>query len=399
MKPGLSVGLQAELRWRVGQEHLIRLGAGQIGVFATPWMIYLMELAARQALGPYLEATEESVGVKVEAEHLAATPAGEEVRAVARVVKVDERLIHFQIEAFDEHERIGTCNHVRAVIGLEKFARKLSGKKKVSAHAEAAMPPSSSSIKVELKDKIAFVTLAREAKLNVIDPDMTETLLGLADWMEAHPAECRVMILTGAGKAFCAGNDLKQIESMNADARSAWNQRQIQLMEKLATLPQPLIAAVNGFALGGGFVLASACDIRIASRNAEFGLPEVTNGWPPSFGLPQVLALVPAAACWRLVLTGETLSAAQALELGIISEVHAPNLLLAAAEKLARKLLAKPAVGLRETRKLLRATHLSQQGSVERLTHDAYLRSLGSPDAAESLAAFREKRAPKFKAN
>jgi enoyl-CoA hydratase/carnithine racemase len=155
-------------------------------------------------------------------------------------------------------------------------------------------------IQVELANPIAYVTLNRPQQLNAVNVQMTEDLERLVAWLKDHPAEVRVVILRGAGKAFCAGDDVKELPTLTIDQARALSLRQARVYLDFERLPQPIIAAIDGVAFGGGCVAAYSCDFRIATHHAQFGMPEILLGWPPGYGISQLTALVGKARALHL---------------------------------------------------------------------------------------------------
>ena len=283
MKTGLSVGQEAELDLLVGSSEIIRL-RGTTPVFSTPSMINLMEHAARKALAPYLEDHEESVGANVTVDHLAGTPIGKHVRAVAKVTAIDRALVDFEITAFDEQEQIGRGTHRRAVVKLEKIRKRLSEKEpRVNTTLDPNKLPAFQSLKVEEKGASVEVTLNRPNRLNAIDAQTTHELVALTEWLEIAQDRIRVVILKGEGKTFCAGDDVKETSGLDKQEILKLNVERTTYCRRIANLPQIFIAAIHGHCLGGGFMLAAACDFRCAAHGTKFGLPEIKLGWPPAY--------------------------------------------------------------------------------------------------------------------
>jgi enoyl-CoA hydratase/carnithine racemase len=172
--------------------------------------------------------------------------------------------------------------------------------------------------------------------------------------------------------------------------------RQANLYLAFERLPQPIMAVVNGVAFGGGCVAAMSCDFRLASHAARFAMPEITLGWPPGYGIAQLTALVGKARALELCLWGEPINARQAHEWGLINEVVPSAMLSKRASALARRLIELPAQAVRDTKRLVHA----DEGQLPKVTHradtEAYLRCLELPDAQEGMAAFAEKRKPRF---
>ena len=407
MRSGLLPGLTASLQWQATPERTIHLAADQqqsAVVFSTPSMINLMEHAARDLLRPYLDPGEESVGVTVQIEHLAATPLGAIVTAEARVTAVEGKLIDFEVTARDAFDTIGRGTHRRAIIGVEKFASRL--REKTAKLSEAAMLPIDvtpqlgelpklATLLVSVSGAIATVTLNRPQKLNAVNVQMTADWEQVNSWLAGH-REIRVVIVTGAGPAFCAGDDVPEVGTLSLEIARDLSHRQARLYLAWERLPQIFIAALQGPALGGGCVAAYSCDFRIAAHGAHLGMPEIKLGWPPGYGIAQLTALVGKARTLDLCLTGRQITASQGLEYGLVHEVVPANRVLPAAKELAAQLLALPAEALRETKRLVHADEGVTPQQAYLAETASYIRCLELPDAQEGIAAFREKRAAKF---
>ncbi len=407
MKPGLKVGTSGTLDLIVGGSDVIHLGSSQpvsTLVFCTPSMINLMEHAAREALRPFLDDSEESVGVNVVVEHLAATPINSVVRAEARVTAIEGRLVDFEIVTFDEQEQIGRGTHRRAVIQVERFVSKLI--EKTSKLNRGVIVPSLieanraelsplKTLVVERDGPIVTVTLNRTAKLNAVDRQMTTDFEQLNSWLAGH-SEIRIVILTGSGEAFCAGDDVKEVGTLELAEATKLSHRQASLYLAWERLPQIFIAAVNGVAFGAGCVCAYSCDFRIAAHSARFAMPEVKLGWPPGYGLAQLTALIGKARSLELCLTGKQITAQQAEQYGLVHDVVPQLRVIPAARELATQLLKQPAEALRLTKRLLHADEGTQSKQAFLADTAAYIHCLGQKDAQEGIAAFNEKRSPKY---
>ncbi|HEY2995659.1 MAG TPA: enoyl-CoA hydratase/isomerase family protein [Methylomirabilota bacterium] len=254
----------------------------------------------------------------------------------------------------------------------------------------------------EVKDSIATLTLNRPDRLNALGGSLRDDLHDAITRSAADP-EVRVLIITGSGKGFCAGGDVK---AMN-EAKEGRRER--PFMEKIApgrdrTLlamreaPQPIIAAVNGAAAGAGMNLALACDIRLASSAAKFSQAFVKRGLHPDWGgtyfLPRIVGMAKAA---ELIFTGALIDAAEALRLGIVSQVLAPEELLPAAQALARAIAAGPPIAIRLAKRgLYRNAESDLRTALEYETF-AQNACFETEDATEGIRAFVEKRAPQFK--
>jgi enoyl-CoA hydratase/carnithine racemase/predicted thioesterase len=410
VKSGLRVGHSAELHWEVDPSRAIALGGGRVTVFSTPAMIGLMEYAARAGLEPFLEPDEESVGMEVSVRHVAATPLGATVRGVATVTRVEGRVIDFDVTAHDAGESIGQGTHRRAVIDVEKFANRLVEQKGAAIMTAAATPivsepvlkpnpgdlPPMTTITFSGRDGVGTLALNRPTLLNAMNPQMTTELRAVVDWLAGHAEQVRVAVLTGAGRAFCAGDDLKAIAALPPDEADRWNVRQAELLMAFQRLPQATIAAINGPCFGGGLVLASSCDLRLASRSATFGMPEAKLGWVPSFGIPQLAAVAGKAAALELCLRCRTISSERALAMGLVHEIAPPAMLARAVDAAAKDLLSLAPTALRETRQLVHHILPDASSFTETQTQSAYGRCIRTADAREGLAAFEQKRGARF---
>jgi enoyl-CoA hydratase/carnithine racemase/predicted thioesterase len=397
MKAGLAVGHEAELGLLVGSSEIIRLG-GTTPVFSTPSMINLMEHAARKALAPYLESHEESVGANVAVDHLAATPIGKHVRAVAKVTAIDRAIIDFEIAAFEGPEQIGRGTHRRAVINLEKLRRRLGDKDlRINTTLDPGQLPSFQSLQVSQKGAALEVALSRPNRLNAIDAQTTTELVALTEWLEIAQDRIRVVILKGEGKTFCAGDDVKETARLDRQEILKLNVERTTYCRRIANLPQIFIAAIHGHCLGGGFMLAAACDFRYAAHSTKFGLPEIKLGWPPAYTNLHAIQLLGKAKTMELSLTGAQFNADKAQQWGFINKAVALMRLESESNQLRDNLLQMPPIALREAKQ--RVAAVSSAAQEDSFVDDlaAFYRCLESEDGQEGLAAFVEKRSPKFK--
>jgi enoyl-CoA hydratase len=250
----------------------------------------------------------------------------------------------------------------------------------------------------EKKGAVGLITLSRPKVLNAINSAMMRELDDVLSGAGRDDA-VRVLILTGAGeKAFVAGADINELARCTAaDGRELALFGQ-SVYTRLENLGKPSIAAVNGFALGGGCELALACTIRLASRNARFGQPEVTLGLIPGYGGSQRLSrLCGKGVAHELCLSGQTISAEEALRIGLVNHVYEPGELLVAAEALANKIAANAPLAVRYTMEAIaRGGEMPQQ---EGLFLEATLFGLsaGTEDFREGTRAFLEKRPAVFR--
>jgi enoyl-CoA hydratase len=221
-------------------------------------------------------------------------------------------------------------------------------------------------------------------------------LTAAIDEVAGNPA-IRVLVLTGAGRAFVAGADIEQFTKLDPLTAREFAQAGFDLGLKLEGLPIPVIAAVNGYALGGGCELAMACDIIYAADTARFGQPEVNLGIMPGFGGTQRLArLVGKGLAKEICLTGRMIDAAEAKAAGLVARVFPAETLMAEAFKVARNLAEKGRVALRGIKQAIDRGFDLDLHSACVLEMDAFALCFASPDAFEGATAFLEKRKPKF---
>jgi enoyl-CoA hydratase/carnithine racemase len=263
---------------------------------------------------------------------------------------------------------------------------------------ESSAPDPSAPLLVEARDGITHLTLHRPTAANALSRGLVAAL-GQALARLRDDGGVRALVLTGAGdKAFSAGADLKERRAMSLDETRAFLGELRAVVGAVAAFPCPVIAALNGAALGGGLELALACDVRIAADSAEMGLPEVRLGIIPGAGGTQRLARVAGmAAAKELILTGRRIGAARALVLGLVSEVvPAPALAAAAARVAAEIAAAGPLAVATAKRAIDGGFHLALEEALD-VERSCYEVVLASEDRNEGLAAFAEKRPPAFK--
>jgi enoyl-CoA hydratase len=252
-------------------------------------------------------------------------------------------------------------------------------------------------IRLEREDAVALVVVDRPDAMNALDrPTLTELRDRLREL--AGDAETRVVVLTGAGdKAFVAGADIKYMSGLGVDDARAWAGLGHEAGTLLEAMPKPTIAAINGFALGGGCELALACDLRYASTSARLGQPEVTLGLIPGWGGTQRLARATTLAFAKeLVLTGRLVDAAEAERRGLVNAVFAPEQLRERTLETARLLAAMSPVALAAAKEACNRALQGDYASGLAQEADSFGDLFASEDAAEGLAAFVEKREPRF---
>ncbi len=250
---------------------------------------------------------------------------------------------------------------------------------------------------VERKEHLAIVYFSRPDSMNALSTLMAKELLAVFSNLAAD-REVWTAILTGKGdKAFCAGADLKERKDMSLDQMRQQRELFVQAFKNVSTFPKPLIAAVNGYAFGGGFELALGCDIIYAAENAVFSLPEVGLGIIPAGGGTQNLPrLVSPALAKELIFTGKRLTAAEAEKLGIVRKVTSPEKLLEEAELLAAVIMKNSPLAVWQAKKAINLGLSVDLSTGFALEAECYNVCLKSSDRDEGLRAFNEKRKPVF---
>jgi enoyl-CoA hydratase len=251
-------------------------------------------------------------------------------------------------------------------------------------------------VRCERRGAVALLTLDRPKALNALDRATLESLLARAQEL-AGDASLRAVVLTGAGKAFAAGADIAAMRSMSPIEGEAFSQLGHSALSALENLPVPTIAAVNGYALGGGCELALACDWIYASNRARIGQPEVNLGLIPGFGGTSRLARrVGPGAVRELVLSGEPVKADAALQMGLANRVCEPDALLDAALASASVVASKGPRAVAVAKRVLLEGGDADVRVAHALEQSAFAGVFGSEESAEGMDAFLEKRDPKF---
>jgi methylglutaconyl-CoA hydratase len=250
-------------------------------------------------------------------------------------------------------------------------------------------------IHLEFSGEIAMITFSRPEKRNAISPEMIAELLSAFDEVEASPA--RVLILTGAGNAFCSGMDLdalKKLASQSPEEQREDADRIARLCLRIWSFPKPTIAAVNGPAIAGGCGIATLCDFTMAVPEAKFGYPEVRIGFLPAVVSVFLTRQIGEKRARDLLLTGRTIDAAEAHRLGLVTQIVPEKELMIAAQILAATLLSSSPVSLHMTKKLLcdfAAPEIDRELALA-TTESARIRT--TQDFREGLESFLQKRAP-----
>ncbi len=249
----------------------------------------------------------------------------------------------------------------------------------------------------EVRERIGVITINRPDKLNALNA-LAKRELGELLGAVQEDREVDVLIITGAGgKAFVAGTDIAELAELDRESGEEFSARGQQLFDRIENSEKPVIAAVNGYALGGGCELALACHVRIASENARFGQPEVQLGIIPGYGGTQRLArLIGRGKAMEMILGGGQIDAAEALRIGLVNSLVGRDELMKVAEEMARRIASN---GQLAVRLALRAVNATQQTTLpEGQTTEAELfgECCSTADFREGVSAFLEKRKPNF---
>ena len=248
-------------------------------------------------------------------------------------------------------------------------------------------------ILLEKQGNIAIATIDRPKALNALNSEVLEDLNTLIDTIGADP-EIRVLILTGSGdKAFVAGADIGEMSNLTKAGGAAFGKKGNDVFLKLETLPIPVIAAVNGYALGGGCELSMACDIRICSDTAVFGQPETGLGITPGFGGTQRLArLVGAGMAKQMIYSAKNIKADEALRIGLVNAVYPSEELMPAAQKLAETIARNAPIAVRACKQAIdRGLELPIEEAIA-IEETLFGSCFETEDQKEGMTAFLEKR-------
>ena len=250
---------------------------------------------------------------------------------------------------------------------------------------------------VERDGACAAITLNRPSVLNAISAGLLTELDGAIAALQ-QDATVRAIVITGAGeKAFAAGADIRELSTLSGEGARAYAAFGQQVFERLERLDKPVIAAINGFALGGGCELALACTLRVASESASLGQPEINLGLSPGFGGSERLPrLVGRSRALDLLLTGRIISARDALAMGLVDRVVPQETLRAAAWALASELASKAPLAVRAILDAVRGAMATPASPGQSLESTLFGLLSTSDDAKEGTAAFLEKRSPRF---
>ena len=251
-------------------------------------------------------------------------------------------------------------------------------------------------LKYEVNGHIAKITINRPEALNALNSEVLDELNLLLDEVRANK-ELRVAILTGEGRSFVAGADIKEMSTLSAIEGKEFGNKGLSVFRKLETLPIPVIAAINGFALGGGCELAMSCDFRIASDKALFGQPEVGLGITPGFaGTQRLQRLVGQGYAKYLIYTANNIKADKAYEIGLVQEVVEADKLDETVQKLAEKIAANAPVAVRASKEAINVGAQVDIDSALKVEENLFGLTFSTEDQKTGMNAFINKEKAEF---
>jgi enoyl-CoA hydratase/carnithine racemase len=251
-------------------------------------------------------------------------------------------------------------------------------------------------VKFTVEDRVGTITI-EHPPVNALNSATIEELASVLDEIAGN-GDVRALVITGAGQAFVAGADIREIAALQTPEQANTLLEQAHtFFDRLDNLPIPVIAAVNGYCLGGGSEIALACDVRFASDRARFGQPEINLGIIPGFGgTVRLTRLVGPARAVEIMLTGADISAQEALRYGLVNKVVPDGTVVREARNLARLLATKPRGATEAILKLVQDGYGQPAADALAAERAAFSNLVGSPDMREGLSAFLEKRKPTF---
>jgi len=252
-------------------------------------------------------------------------------------------------------------------------------------------------LKTQIEEGIALVVISRPKAMNALNTAFFDEMNSLLNELQSNE-DVRVMVLTGEGKAFVAGADIAEMVNKNQDEGQAFSKYGQETFQRIESMPFPVIAAINGFALGGGCELAMSCDFRIASTKARFGQPEVNLGLIPGYaGTQRMARLIGKADAMYLLMTADMIGSDDALRLNLVQKVFEPEALMEEVMKIAKNIASKGPQAVRKVKEVTRkGLHASfEDGSSLEAKHFGTLFGEGS-EGKEGMTAFLEKRKPNW---
>lgn len=256
--------------------------------------------------------------------------------------------------------------------------------------------PEDRPVLVKVEEGICWISLNRPDKLNSMTLEMHGLICEALDEAEKDDS-VGCIVITGVGeRAFCAGADISRFESMSPDEARTFSEKGHATVMKMLGHSKPVVAAINGYALGGGCELAMACDFRIASEKARFGQPEINLGLIPGWGSTQLLPrIIGPTKAEEMIMTGAMIKSQDALKIGLVNKVVEAEKLEDEVKSLAKSLIEGPGMALKEAKRMIRSSPGLQEGLTAE--SESFSKLFATEDFKEGLAAFKEKRKPSFK--
>ena len=243
-------------------------------------------------------------------------------------------------------------------------------------------------IKFSIKASIGYITLNRPASLNALNSQLKFELNNVLDDIVLND-NIRVVIITGEGRAFCAGSDIKELYQVETSEAKKLMRETKNLCRRIEEFPKTTIAAINGYALGGGFALVLASDLTVASETAMLGFPEIKLGWNAPFGMAKFMRAVGISKAKELFLTGRLIGAHEAQQLGLVNQVVTSDDVMESAEKLARQIVENPPTALQMIKKIL--NHADKSLPDEENEMQAFTTCFATEEAQKAIKDFVEK--------
>lgn len=251
-------------------------------------------------------------------------------------------------------------------------------------------------LKLDINNNIAVLTISRPQAMNALNSKFFYEMNEMLNDLEKRN-DIRALIITGEGKAFVAGADIAEMSDMNTEQGKQFSKTGQNTFSRIENLPIPVIAAVNGFALGGGCELAMACDIRVASKLAKFGQPEVNLGLIPGYaGTQRLPRHIGVSNALLLLLTADMITADEAFRLGLVQKVAEPEQLMTEAIAIATKIASKGPSAVRKTKEATRKGMLTDFNSACNIEAEEFGKLFGNGESGEGMKAFLEKRKPNW---
>jgi enoyl-CoA hydratase len=251
-------------------------------------------------------------------------------------------------------------------------------------------------LKTDVSEGVAIVTVSRPTAMNALNSEFFIEFNDFLDDLEKQN-DVRVLIITGEGKAFVAGADIAEMSAMDPEQALAYSKKGQTTFLRLGMMDIVVIAAVNGYALGGGCELAMACDFRIAGRNAKFGQPELSLGLIPGFaGTKRLSALTGLGNALHLILTTDMIGAEDAIRIGLVQKVVEPETLMEDVRVMAKKIAANGSQAVKKAKQLIRKGYGMPLGDASNLEAETFSGLFNDASTKEGMKAFLEKRKPNW---